>query len=190
LWKKLPAAVRAAALPRTLVRGAYLFQRGDVPAAIFHVGAGEIQLIRHARNGAALVIQRTRQGFVAEASLDQPAYHCAAVATRTTTLLALPLAAFRSALADPAFQAAWLTHLTQELRRMRARAERLSLPRARDRILHFIETEGDDGRWRRDRSKLDWAGDLGLSHEALYRALAAMRRDGALLEIDETLALV
>jgi CRP-like cAMP-binding protein len=190
IWAKLPAPLRAAAQRRTLDRGELLFQRGDVPAAVFHVVTGEVQLIRFARNGTALALQRTTQGFVAEASLDQPAYHCAAIAARATTLQVLPIAGFRLALADPVFQAAWVTHLTAELRRIRARAERLSLPRARDRIVHFIESEGSDGRWKRDRSKLDWARDLGLTHEALYRALAAMRRNGTLEDRAGTLVLL
>lgn len=52
---------------------------------------------------------------------------------------------------------------------------------ARQRIIHFIETEGEDGVVTLTESKKAWAVGLGLTHEALYRALAGMRRTGHLV---------
>ena len=43
------------------------------------------------------------------------------------------------------FRAAWLLQLSQELRKLRAQCERLSLHRAADRIAHYIHAEGVDG---------------------------------------------
>ncbi len=63
---------------------------------------------------------------------------------------------------------------------MRAQSERLSLKTARERIIHFIEIEGASGTVDLEQSKKDWAAELGLTHEALYRALAQMEKCGEL----------
>jgi CRP-like cAMP-binding protein len=61
-----------------------------------------------------------------------------------------------------------------------AQSERLSLHAARDRIIRHIEAEGDKGCVVLSQSKKDWAAELGLTHEALYRALSSMVRSGEL----------
>jgi hypothetical protein len=54
--------------------------------------------------------------------------------------------------------------------------EWLSLRRAADRIVHYIETEGTAGAAELNQSMKNWALEFGLTHEALYRALAKLRR--------------
>lgn len=154
--------------------------RGDRPKAMYFVLGGEIRLVRQSSSGGEIVLQRSRQGFLAEASFDQRAYHCDAVAVIPTELLAIPRNQFSDALDDATFRQQWIRHLARELRRVRAQAERLSLKTARERILHFIETEGESGSIALTQSKKDWAAELGLTHEALYRALAHLQRDGEL----------
>jgi CRP/FNR family transcriptional regulator, dissimilatory nitrate respiration regulator len=144
------------------------------------VRAGEVRLVRASSAGGEIILQRTRRGFLAEASLDQPAYHCDAVAGTASSLLAIQRRAFRDALAADAFRNAWMAHLARELRQARAHAERLSLKTARQRIVHFIETEGEGGVVDLNQSRKDWAAELGLTHEALYRALAQMKTRGEL----------
>jgi CRP-like cAMP-binding protein len=185
LLAALPRSARAKARRIALPRAAVLFRRGDRPAAMHFVRSGEIRLVRHSRAGGEIVLQRARRGFVAEASLDQGAYHCDAVAAAPSEVLAIPLRSFEEAIAAAAFRKAWVRHLARELRRARAQVERLSLKTARDRIVHYIETEGEGGAVALMQSKKDWAAELGLTHEALYRALAQMRRQG-LLAIDGT----
>ena len=89
--------------------------------------------------------------------------------------------AFSDALATDAFRAKWIGHLARELRKARTHAERLSLKTARERIVHFIETEGESGIIDLEQSKKNWAAELGLTHEALYRALALMEKRGELI---------
>lgn len=71
--------------------------------------------------------------------------------------------------------------LAREIRRLRAQSERLTLNSASDRILHYIETEGEDGRIVLDRTRKVWATELGLTHEVLYRTLRKLREDGAIV---------
>jgi CRP-like cAMP-binding protein len=171
--------VRRIAVPKS----SRLFSRGDRPRAMHFVVAGEMHLVRPSLTGHQMVLQRTTGGFLAEASLDQTSYHCDAVACQASDVLTIPRKAFVDALSDEHFRNRWLAHLAGELRRVRAQAERLGLKTAQERIAHYIETEGSDGALVLTRSKKAWADELGLTHEALYRALARMERSG-LIGID------
>lgn len=189
LMAALPTRLQTALRRLQVAAGDHLFRRGERPNALYFVLAGEIHLVRLSRAGHEIVLQRARRGFVAEASLDQSAYHCDGIARCPTDLLRLPRAAFRSALTDETFRSGWIEHLTRELRRARAQAERLSLRSARERIVHYIETEGANGRVELTVTRKDWATELGLTHEALYRALASMRKADELRAAGSALAL-
>ncbi len=145
---------------------------------MYFVISGEVHLVRQSQAGSEIVLQRAHQGFLAEASLDQTAYHCDAVAVLASKLLTLSRKVFSEALADERFRNNWIAHLTRELRRVRAQSERMSLKTAQERIIHFIETEGDNATVILSRSKKHWAAELGLTYEALYRTLARMERAG------------
>jgi len=158
-----------------------LFRIGDPVRCVYLVVSGEARLIRLARNGSEVILQRSRGGFLAEASLEARSYHCDAITTKPTTILMLPVAAFRAALEeDPIFRSAWQSQLTKEIRKLRAQCERLSLNSAADRISHYIESEGADGILTLNQSRKSWAAELGLSHETLYRTLRRMQSEGVL----------
>jgi CRP/FNR family transcriptional regulator, dissimilatory nitrate respiration regulator len=156
---------------------------------MYFVVSGEVHLVRHSSAGHHPVLQRGRSGFLAEASLDRSAYHCDAVAIAESEVLILPRHAFQASLANEQFRTKWITHLARELRRVRAHAERLSLKTARDRVVHFIETEGDDGVIKLSQSKKDWAAEPSLTHEALYRLLARMQAEGRIEIVDAVITL-
>ena len=167
-----------------------MFARGDRPQAMYFIVSGEVHLVRSSLAGDQVVLQRAQRGFLAEASLDQTRYHCDAIAVRPSELLSIPRKSFRDALTDAGFGKVWMAHLASELRRVRAQTERMALKSAEARIIHYVETEGSDGSIVLNRSKKDWAYELGLTHEALYRALARMERDGSLRVHDRTLKIV
>lgn len=181
LLAALPAAARLRTRRIQVPRQGTVFCRGDRPQAMFFVLTGEVRLLRRSRAGDDIVLQRARRGFLAEASLDQSTYHCDAVAAQDSALLAIDRKAFAEALRRPEIGDRWCDHLARELRKVRAQSERLSLKTARERIVHFIETEGEGGEVELGRSKKDWAGELGVTHEALYRALARMEQHGELI---------
>lgn len=158
-----------------------LFRAGDPVRHVYLVIDGEARLIRLERHGGEVILQRSRGGFIAEASLDSKTYHCNAITAEPSTLLLFPIVAFRTALEDdPAFCKAWQSQLAKEVRKLRAQCERLSLHSAVDRIIHYMESEGDDGVVTLKQSRKSWAAELGLTHEALYRALRRMQDDGTL----------
>lgn len=186
----LPTDLQGVVVPLTLKRGERLFAQGHAPARMFYVVGGEVVLQRPGIQGENVVLQRVRQGWVAEASLQSPRYHCEAVMTSAGALIALPIDAVRQALVDDsAFATRWISMLNQELKRLRAQCERLSLVGVRDRLLHLIETEGEGGCLRLKASLKSIAAEIGVTHEALYRTLAAMEKKGQLQRTDGLLRL-
>lgn len=183
----LPAQTASVVNERMLTKGETLFRRGEAPSAMYCVLSGEVRLIRTLASGVEIVLQRAMQGFVAEASLDQPSYHCDATAALPTRVLSIPRNVFRQALETPTFRDFWIQALTTELRRVRSQNERLGLKTTRERILHFVETEGRDGTLILNQSRKAWAAQLGVTHEALYRTLRDMALSGDLVLEKDTL---
>lgn len=181
----IPHELRELAKRRDIEIGETLFRLGDRLRGIFYVVSGEIRLVRRARNGTDIVMQRSRGGFFAEASFNTKVYHCDAVVAEPGAVLCFPVQAFRAALAtDVVFRNAWMVHLARELLKSRARCERLGLKSAEQRIVHYIESEGADGIVSLSASRKAWATELGLTHEALYRTLRRLQANG-MLDIDE-----
>ena len=132
-------------------------------------------MLRRHPGGAALVLQRvTRDGLVAEASLFAQRYHCEAVAEGQTLLARVPKAAvLENHLGEPQWLREFAAHLATEVQRARGRAELLSLKRVGERLDAWLILNGsampERGRW------VEWANELGVSPEALYRELARRR---------------
>ena len=175
----IPRGLRDATRTRVFSKGELLYRRGQPPEVMLCVLSGEIRLVRVAPGGTEIVLQRSRGGFVAEASLDAQAYHCDVVAATDGCLLLFPREAFHSTLEnDPAFNHAWIRLLAREVRRLRAQSERRSLNSAADRVRHYIEAEGSDGSVILNQTRKGWAAELGLTHEVLYRTLRQLRESG------------
>ena len=188
LAELLPEALLAACETRRAKKGERLFLAGTKPICMFYVGSGEVVLERLGRQGEVVVLQRARHGFVGEASVQSARYHCDARVVVNAEITTVEMAPLLAAMAkDPAFSARWIRMLNAELRRLRLQCERLALNRVQDRLLHLIETEGQGGRLPLGAGLKSLAGQLGVTHEALYRCVAGMeksqclRREGAAL---------
>ena len=189
--RPVPQPLRQAAEMRAFAAGKTIFRQADRPEAMLYVLTGEIRLVRRSREGAEIVLQRSRGGFFAEASLESKAYHCDAIAAAAGQLLRFPMKAFRDALDhDAVFRNAWIGQLAGEVRKLRARCERLSLHGAAERILHYLEVEGTDGAISLLQSRKAWAAQLGLTHEALYRTLRRLQAEGTIVVGPDRIALV
>jgi CRP-like cAMP-binding protein len=155
--------------------GGRVFGSGEAVRFLFVVREGGVRMLRRQRDGSLLVLQRARPGeLVAEASLFAPRYHCEAVADGPTVLARIPKPAVaEQLLADPGWLKAFAAHLAAEVQRTRGRAEVLSLKRVGERVDAWLALNGgaapDRGRWA------DWANELAVSPEALYRELARRR---------------
>jgi CRP-like cAMP-binding protein len=178
----LPAAVRAAAIDRTLKSGEALFRLGDKPAGLCEVLVGRVRMCRVDRAGHEIVLHVAGPGeTLAEASLFSPAYHCDAIASTDALvriyLKAALLAAFDQ---DPKAAQAFSATLAHQVMHLRTRIEQRNIRSARERVRHFLSVNaGADGRTVDLPGTLkDLAAELGLTHEALYRTLAALERSG------------
>lgn len=177
----IPPGLRSLARQLDTQAGEALFRVREPVRHIFLVLQGEARLSRSDRHGNAIVLQRSRSGFVAQASLDSRAYHCDGITPEPSRLLCLPVGAFRQALEDEtAFRRGWQSLLAQEVRQLRAQCERLSLNSATDRVMHYLVAESNGDTLTLHQTKKAWAAELGLSHEALYRTLRRLQDAGQL----------
>jgi DNA-binding MarR family transcriptional regulator len=60
----------------------------------------------------------------------------------------------------------------------------------KDRVLHLINTEGQNGSYTAATGLKSLAGELGITHEALYRSLATLEKAGVIQRADGVLSLV
>ena len=169
---------------RRLARGEALFRAGDPSLGLVFVREGVLELVRTSSEGRRLILHRAKAGETfAEASLFESHHHCDGIAAAPGLVTIHGGADLRrAAAADPGLAWRVAAHLAARLVAERARAERLALPHAADRLLdmlHALPPEPDGAR----RIGCSWkslAAELGLSHEATYRALARLERAGLL----------
>ena len=180
----LAPAVRAAATDRKLKAGEALFRLGDKTAGLCEVIAGRVRLARVDRSGREIVLHVAGPGdTIAEASLFASAYHCDAIASTPAVVRIYPkqavLAAFEH---DRKAAQAFTATLARQVMNLRTRIEQRNIRSARERVRHFLALNvGADGRTVALAGTLkDLAAELGLTHEALYRTLAALERSGAI----------
>lgn len=177
LLELLPASIHPHCVSQFFARGARLFETGRKPEYMYFVESGEVTLERYSLDGNTIILQRTRHGFVSEASLQSPAYHCDAVAVIDTVAVRIPLRDLRQVLAsDPAFSMRWVSMLNREIMRLRRQCERLSLLTVEERLLHLVETEGSEGAYPLGSGLKSIARQLGVTHEALYRCIARLEK--------------
>lgn len=138
-----------------------------------------------------MVLQRTRQGFVSDANLKAAKYHCDALAIIDTTVLKIPIRAMSAELdRDPAFASRWIGMLNGEVRRLRLHCERMSMKSVKDRVLHLINTEVQNCTYSATTGLKSLAGELGITHEALYRTLASLEKAKIIHLDDRVLSLL
>ena len=178
----MPASVRERSTVRKLEAGRTLFRQGDKASAVFEVVQGRVQLIRHTVDDHPVVMHTALPGHLfAEAALFAGAYQCDAVAPVAAWVRAYPKRELLAALrADPAIAERFMAELAHQVHALRAKLEERNIRSARQRVLHHVSLRaGDDGRTMRlDGTLVELAAEIGLTHEALYRTLAALEKAG------------
>jgi hypothetical protein len=171
-------------------KGDYLFHQGKKPEFMFFVVSGEAVLSRASSHGEPIILQRCKNGFVSEASLLTDVYHCDAIATQSGQAITLPIKSLRDALADSKFSMKWVQLLSKEIMRLRTQSERLGLKDIRSKLIHLIETEGKQGVLTLQSDFKSMASEIGVTHEALYRAIATLEKEGLLEKHPDSLELL
>lgn len=161
----------------------FLFRLGDVPRDLYLVLEGEARARRYGTDGAEIIMQRSRSGeLFAEAGMVAPRYSCEGFCPVGSRVLRFPIATIKQQIVSNGdFALRFSQFLAMTMRRQCARYERLRLKRAGERVLHYLNCEltgpaGTD--LELDIPLAEWADDLGLEPETLYRALAELEKKG------------
>lgn len=165
---------------RRVAAGAALFRAGSPTFGLFRLLSGRIRLIRVTPSGRQVPMHTVLPGqLFAEASLFSARYHCDAIATRASEVLVYSKSELAGRLKEHgndlwAFAAA----LAQQVQALRTGLELRQIRSARERVLQWLELRcGAGGASPIDGTLKEFAEEIGLTHEALYRALAALERD-------------
>jgi len=170
-FDSLPGTARQT---HNLAPGTALFRQGDKSTAMFFLHAGAIEMIRHTEAGQKLTLFRAGPGdTLAEPAMFSELYHCDAIAQAASRVSRIERRAVLDlARAEPAFALALVERLSGQVQGYRRRLELMAVRSAPERVVAGLA----DGRLT--GSVIDFAADLGLTHEAVYRALTALVRDG------------
>jgi len=174
-----PALAGIAPASRLLEAGEHLFRQGDRTFGIFRLRSGRVRLQRITPDGTAVSIHFARPGETfAEGSLFSPVYHCDAVAEVDGEVLVYGKEQLAAQLRrEPEALWAFARELAVHLQRLRTRYELKHLRSAPERVLQFLRLgSSPEGVFPLRGALKDVAAELGLTPEALYRALATLER--------------
>jgi CRP-like cAMP-binding protein len=170
-----------------------LFRQGDPVTMLYRLEAGRIRLVRHLEDGTAVVLHVARPGETfAEASAFADAYHCDAVSEIPSQVAAIAKGEFLSSLArDPTGSLRFAHLLAGQVRDLRARLELRNIRLAPERLLAWLRlrASGSPPTALLDRTWTDVAAEVGLTREAVYRALAKLERDGRIIRTEGSVVL-
>ena len=172
---------------RRVAAGAALFRQGDPTFGFFRLVSGGIRLVRVTPSGTQVPMHTVRPGqLFAEASLFSARYHCDAIATRASEVLVYSKAALTSRFKEHRDDLwAFAASLAHHVQALRAGLELRQIRSARERVLRSLESRcSAGGTAKLDGTLKQFAEEIGLTHEALYRALAGLERDGRIARGD------
>lgn len=176
-----------------LDKGQSLFHTGDRVESFYLVRTGDLVAVRSLPSGAEAIMVTARAGeFFGESSLFQLTYTCEARARSTCVLASFNAERFRQAMAgDTTFALAFTRTMAIALRKQCSRVERLRLKSATDRVIHYLACETGPSGWAELGGTLqEWAAELALEPETLYRTLAQLEKDGMLAREQRRLRLL
>jgi CRP-like cAMP-binding protein len=177
-----PKSLRSKLRRRTLATGQALFRQGDPVKAVYVVEQGRLAMVRHAPNGRRVTLFTAGPGdSFAEAALFSEVYHCDAIAELPARVVVVPKKELTDALArDKRLAERLMARLAHQVHDLRLHLELRNIRNARERVCQALLL-ATDARGRTiifDRPLKVVAGEIGLTHEAFYRALAALVRAG------------
>lgn len=178
----LTRALGNAVTTRQLDAGEALFRQGDATVGFFRVLSGRVRMLRHTLDGRQVSMHLARTGETfAEPSLFSDRYHCDALAEIASTVALYPREPLlRRMTADPELYLELTERLARLVQSLRTQAEIRFIRSAEERVLSALALRIEDpgGRVRLHGPLKDLACEIGLTHEALYRALRKLERSG------------
>jgi len=194
--KRLPPFIRPDLIERATIvdyeRNQRLFSIGEPVRQLFYVLEGQVKAVRTDPFGTECVMLRGESGeFFAESSLVTDRYVCDGSAIKPSRLALFPVEDVRRALDEGGpFATALFGRIASQARKQCSRQERLRLKKARDRVVHYLACEvPPDGELTLKVPMSEWACELALEPETLYRTLADLETEGALARNRRTMRL-
>jgi CRP-like cAMP-binding protein len=155
--------------------------------------SGRLRLVRRTLDDHLVTLHTARRGeFFAEASLFAEVYHCDAVAAAPSGVRLYPKATVMAALrTDPALAECFMARLAHQLQDLQARMELRNVRSAQARVLQYLRLRaGLHGRSIAIEGQLqDIAAEVGMTREALYRALARLEAEGSVTRTETLIIL-
>ncbi|MBL4692811.1 MAG: Crp/Fnr family transcriptional regulator [Magnetovibrio sp.] len=169
---------------RLLAKGQSLFCAGDLVHNLYCVKSGEIQMVRNLGDGTTVLLYVGTAGQTfAEASLFSETYHCDAVTNAETLIYLYDKAHVLDILRNNEKKAFdFMAHMARQVMELRGHVELINVRAAHERVLAYIQSQMPAGSLHTTIAQ-PWnciAAHIGLSPEAVYRALAKLQHDGKL----------
>ena len=181
LIKHLPADARC---EHSLAKDEFLFRQQQPATAIFAVVSGRIRLFRDLPDGSRVTLHVARSGETfAEASLFSEHYHCYAQADLASTVMRLNSRQLLAAItANNELGMELSLILAAQVRDTRAMLSLRDIRSANERLLAWLRmnAKGDQMTVFIDRLWTGVSEELGLTREAVYRALAHLQQQGSI----------
>jgi CRP-like cAMP-binding protein len=155
-----------------------VFKQGEDTRGLFFVLSGQVNLCRYTESGHVITVHRaTANSLFAEASLFSDRYHCDAQCNTACDIFCIDKAVILKCMdSEPKFSKQFNKLLASQIQNYRQILEILAIKSATDRILVAITAGYLVG------SVIDFASQIGLTHEACYRGLRKLTREGILIQ--------
>jgi len=155
-----------------------LFHQGEQVTNLFYLVSGEVTLSRYGLTGDEIIIHQARpKETFAEAALFSEAYHCNAVATQATQLWKIDKAATLAfAKENPVFAIDLTARFAKQIQQLRSQKELLAVRSSTERV-YIALNQG-----LLNTSIKQFAITIGLTHEAVYRALAELVKENRVIK--------
>ena len=155
-----------------------VFRQGELTRGLFFVQSGQINLRRFTEAGHVITVHRATQGTLfAEASLFSDQYHCDAQCITTSVVVNIDKRTILKRMSDDSvFSQEFYECLASQLQTYRQTMEILAIKSAKERTLAAVAAGYLTG------SIIELSSQIGLTHEACYRALRSQTNDGVLVQ--------
>jgi len=157
-----------------------LFHRGDATHHMYGVTHGQAHLRRITREGAEIIVHRAQGGeLFAEAALFSSHYHCDGIAIAGAKIAVFEKTAMLDLMQrDGAFAVMFCQRMAGQVQRLRSNIELRAMRSAEDRIMAALSLRlGErDTHYELPGTWKGFAQEIGLTHEALYRALKRLEQ--------------
>ena len=166
---------------RHLACGAFLFRQGDKTVGMFLLESGRLSMQRITPDGSRVTLHVVRPGeLFAEPALFSERYHCDMFAETDAEVWFYPKKELVASLHEnPESLWAFADRLARGLQGMRLRYELKQIRSAPDRVMQLLRLRCDDaGVYAVAGTLKELAAELGLTHEALYRAISTLEKRG------------